>query len=224
MSAKKPATSQHRFLLSKLEALAERGINGEKKAAKTKIRRLKARYDFTKPVPQNEKDIFAGIFYKATAALPILKLSDFETLNAIKWAIEQSTGIICIFKHDQLLANAMPASAKSISIIAGTVAKNFDSLWTQYQSATKNPSDKKLFIRGLFDGMMNDIKLAGEPLPSRTEPKRKLRIKRKAIAPAPGIAVHPYSVAIKLGRQIRFQVPLDEIGKELENSLPKQIQ
>ena len=221
---KTPASQQARLLRAKLEELAKRGINGEKKAAKEKLRRLKRRFDWSTPDMEKRTDIFEGVFYKATSALPILTLSDFETLNAIKWAIEHTTGIVCIFKHDQLLANALPKSAKQLSKIAGQVAENFDALWRIFEAHTPNKSDKKLFIMGLFDGMMNDARKTGDPLPLRSDALRKVRISRRhGITHAPGVSVHPYAAAIKLGGQIRFCVPLDKISNELETTIQRQI-
>ena len=58
----KPANSKARALLKKLLALAERGIDGEKTSAQRKIRRLKARFDFSAPDPAETPDLFSGSF------------------------------------------------------------------------------------------------------------------------------------------------------------------
>lgn len=46
---KTPATDKARALKVKLEALAERGINGEKTSAQKKLKRLLTKYDFDAP-------------------------------------------------------------------------------------------------------------------------------------------------------------------------------
>ena len=57
----KPANSKARVLLKKLLALAERGIDGEKTTAQRKIRRLKARFDFSAPEPAETRICLAAV-------------------------------------------------------------------------------------------------------------------------------------------------------------------
>jgi len=40
--------------------------------------------------------------------------------------------------------------------------------------------------------------------------------KRPALTRATGIHIHPYTVAVSLGKQIRFSAPLEQIAAELE--------
>jgi hypothetical protein len=78
-------------------------------------------------------------------------------------------------------------------------------------------SDRKLFVRGLYDGMMNDGRGIGEPLPSRVAAQvKRTKAKKGSVASPPGLASHPYTVALSLGKQIRFATPLEEITAELE--------
>ena len=80
-------------------------------------------------------------------------------------------------------------------------------------------SDRTLFVRGLYDGMMNDSRGIGEPLPSRTAAHvKRTKAKKGAVARPPGLASHPYTVALSLGQQIRFAAPLEEITAELERA------
>jgi hypothetical protein len=58
-------------LLKKLLALAERGIDGEKTSAQRRIRRLKARFDFSAPAPAETPDLFSGSFNRSATARPI---------------------------------------------------------------------------------------------------------------------------------------------------------
>jgi hypothetical protein len=84
----KPANSKARALLEKLLALAERGIDGEKASAQRKIRRLKARFDFSAPEPAETPDLFSGRFTPSATARPIFAFgpNEFEVANAVKWA------------------------------------------------------------------------------------------------------------------------------------------
>jgi hypothetical protein len=79
-------------LLKKLLALAERGIDGEKASAQRKIRRLKARFDFSAPEPAETPDLFSGSFKRSATARPIYSFgcNEFEVANAVKWAIESA--------------------------------------------------------------------------------------------------------------------------------------
>jgi hypothetical protein len=56
---RKPASAKARAMLKKLEALAERGVDGEKLVAQRKIARLKARFDFKAPIPAETRDLFS---------------------------------------------------------------------------------------------------------------------------------------------------------------------
>lgn len=83
-------------MLTKLQALAERGIDGEKLAAQRKIDRLRARFDFDAPGAAETLDLFQGTFKQSSKARWIYSFSqaEFDVANAVKWAIESATGII----------------------------------------------------------------------------------------------------------------------------------
>ena len=223
----KPATPKARALLAKLEALAERGINGEKAAAQAKLSKLKARYDFTAPDKTTE-DLFKGCFRPATIAQPILTQTTEtrDVIDFVKWALEQETGIRCLFRGDQLLAEATPKTAAQLKTIAATITETFTQLWGKFSHAPGvNQADRPNFIRGLYDGVVGD-ETPGQLLPSRIEPRTpKKRTTKKAVGYVAGLNLHPYSVAVSLGKQIRFCVSLDNLNVELEQKInpPQQI-
>ena len=123
----KPANSKARALLKKLLALAERGIDGERTSAQRKIRRLKARFDFSAPDPAETPDLFSGSFKSSVTARPIYSFgpSEFEVANAVKWAIESATGIQCVHRGRELLADASSATARRLAGIALHIASSF---------------------------------------------------------------------------------------------------
>lgn len=210
----KPATTKARALLAKLEALAERGIDGEAEAALRKLDKLRKRYDFDAPIVRPESDLFAGVFHRGPCAAPVAIIPEPDIASAAKWAIEQVTGIACRFRGPELLAEADPATARRLGAIAGTVATSFRALWSQFVAVPGvNGAERGLFVRGLFDGMMDDARQAGQPLPARVPVKAK---RGKGNATLATVAVHPYAVALSLGRSVRFGVPLPELGRELE--------
>ena len=216
----KPATTKARVMLRKLEALAERGIDGEKLVAQRKIDRLKARFDFAAPDAAETLDLFQGTFKRSRKARRIYSFphAEFDVANAVKWAIESATGIRCLHRDRDLLAEAALATANRLAGIAKHIAQSFRALITKFNAVDGiGVADRGVFVMGLYDGMMNDLRDVGQPLPSRPGLKRKGRAKKPVASPATGLHVHPYTLAFGLGRQIRFSVPLQEIAAELED-------
>lgn len=217
----KPATPAARTLRLKLEALAKQGVNGEATAAQAKLARLLARYDFNAPAGQDMRDLFKGVFITSTQAEPVARLDSgaLDVASFVKWAIEVRCNIPCLFKDGQLFAQATHKTAQRLTSIATAVSDSFLKLWTQYRATPGvNPADRALFLRGLFDGMLDDV-LTGEALPKRIDHWKPAKAKRKAVAHAAGLSLHPYSVAVDLGRQIRFCVPLEEVSNQLQNTI-----
>lgn len=216
----KPATEKVHALRAKLKALAERGINGEKLAAEAKLKRLEARYDFKSPVLTTQ-DIFSGTFHAAYSdvAEPLCAFNadDLDIASSVKWAIEQATRVPCLFRDKVLYAQAAPATARRLAGITSTVRQGFTELWRQYHAAGGNIADRNNFILGLYDGMMNEQRI-GQPLPSRA-PVKLRKAKKKSVGHVAGLNVHPYSVALDLGRSIRFNAPLETLAGELANKL-----
>ena len=214
-------------MLRKLQALAERGVDGEKFAAQRKIDRLRARFDFGAPGAAQTPDLFQGTFRRSSKARWIYSFphAEFEVANAVKWAIESATGIQCLHRDRDLLAEAAPSTANRLSRLTEHISQSFRALITRYSAVNGvSLADRGVFIRGLYDGMMNDVRDAGQPLPSRPgvrKPKR--RVKKPAVNSATGLHVHPYSLALGLGRQIRFSVPLEDITAELDGLIQPRL-
>lgn len=212
---------------AKLEALVERGVNGERDAAKLKLDRLLKAYDFSAKV-LHMKDLFLGI--KAARPSPVARFvtafdtQDIDLLANVKWAIEQETGLRCSFRDTvQLWAETTDASVPVVRQVAETVRDNFRQLWCQVERAGINPGDRPVFLMGLYDGMMHEQRQLGQALPSRYASQRAVKAKRRAVSHAPGLNIHPYSLALGLGRQIRFSVPIADISGELDRTIKGQI-
>lgn len=219
----KPATEKIHTLRAKLRALAERGVNGEATAAKYKLACLEARFDFN--TPRQVADLFAGKFKPATSAAPVgLDLATHgDCCDSVKWAIERGTGIRCLYRAGQLCAEATPATCARLETIARTIAENFTALWARLQTAPGiQAGDRQCFTLGLYDGLMGEHR-ENQPLPRRAGPVRLAKAKRKAVGHVAGITLHPYSIALDLGRQIRHTVPLDEINRTLENKITQAL-
>jgi len=223
----KPATAKAHALLGKLERLADPangGTSDEIAAANRKLHRLRSRFDFSEPAPAETMDIFSSIkvnrVSRRAAHVHTFQPDDFDIANSVKWAIEQATRIPCVFRGGDLFAAVTAGTANKLSKIALHITESFQTLLNQFgRLEGVTASDRKLFVRGLYDGMMNDGRGAGERLPSSAASTvTRTKVKKSAVALPPRVRVHPYSVALSLGRQIRFAAPLEEIPAELERA------
>ena len=215
-----------RALLRKLEALAEHGIDGERLAAHHKLARLKARYDFAAPAPVEHPDLFSGQFNRSRTARSIYSFDnlDFDVANSVKWAIESATKICCVYRGRTLLAEAAPPTANKLREIANHIASSFQALLDQFGRVDgATAMDRSIFVRGLYDGMMNDSRSAGELLPGALRQGKKVRRVKNDVTSF-RLDIHPYTLAVPLGKQIRFSAPLEQIRAELEALTQKQIQ
>jgi hypothetical protein len=225
----KPATAAARALLKKLEVLAERGIDGEKISARNKIARLKARYDFVVPQPDETPDLFSGKFHRARKARPIYSFAraEFDVASCVKWAIESATKIPCIYRDGELLTEATAATARRLREIADHIASSFRALIAKFSAMDgMSVSDRAAFVMGLYDGMMNEARTAGQRLPSRAPTRTKRQQKQqklRAASPTPHLHIHPYTLAVNLGKQIRFSAPVEQIAAELETVIQKSL-
>lgn len=223
----RPANSKARALLDKLQALADRGIDGERTVAQAKIARLKARFDFNLPVPVPATDLFFGNFKPSTKArrIYVFQPYEFDLANSVKWAIESATKIPCVFRHGELMAEATVSTANRLTEIASHIANSFRALIDQFSTVNGvSVKDRGVFVMGLYDGMMNESRTSGQRLPSRAVPKtRKAKKRPGAVASGPSLHIHPYTIALSLGKQIRFSVPLEQITAELSAATQKHL-
>lgn len=219
----KPANAKFLALHEKLKALAERGVDGEREVARRKLARLEARLIFSKSAKADLPDLFSGRFARSSEARPIytFRSNEISLASSVKWAIESATKVRCLHRGDDLLAEATPATARRLGGIADHIAQSFRVLLGQFCAFNGvTAADRSAFLMGLYDGMMNEAREPGQRLPGHlTPPKR--RKSRKTADPAAGMQAHPYSIALGLGRQIRFSTPLEEIAAELEAVAPR---
>jgi hypothetical protein len=215
----KPATAKAHAILKKLEALAERGVDGEKLVAQRKLERLKAMFNFDAGEMAESTDLFRGNFKRSKKGKRIWSFShtELDIANAIKWAIESGTGISCVYSGQKLLAEAAPETVKRLSEIAVHIGGSFRELLARFNNMNGvSAADRGVFVLGLYDGMMNTPRNVGQALPSRAVSKQKKRGRKPVASAATNLHVHPYTLAFDLGRQIRFSVPLQEIAAQLE--------
>ena len=220
MKKLKPATTGARRLRAKLEALAAAGIDGERTAAAHKLARLMARYDWHARDVAPAGDILAGKYQLADHAQPIVQVDCPHTANAIKWAVESACGVPCLHRGDTILALATPSSCRRLAQAARSIAEGFAGTWQRFCAATTDATKARpLFFMGLYDGMMNEPRTVGQRLPEVAADARPVRAKRKAVARPPGLSVHPYTLAVSLGRQIRFAAPTAQLFEAIDRTI-----
>lgn len=218
---KKKPTPAARALYRKIKALADSGIAGEATAAKLKLERLCAKFDFSAP-DDSCADIFNGCnFPRDPVAREVvtIPLADTELSTFVIGAIANGLHVeTCIRQKPtdwttQILAHVPLGSLIHLSKIAEHVTTSFRGAW---QAFAKLPGvaaqDRGVFFRGLYDGMMNDARTG--PLPTRQRPKTR----RKSISAA--TTLHPYSIALDIGAKIRFAAPMEEISAIIDNHNP----
>jgi hypothetical protein len=222
----KPANARIRGLFRKLQALVERGVDGEREVARSKLARLKRRYDFTVPDVADGPDLFSGRFTCSSTARPIYSFPRHEIAlaSSVKWAIEAATKVRCLHRGAELLAEATPATARRLRQIADHIAQSFRVLLDRFCALDGvAATDRSAFLMGLYDGMMNEARVPGQRLPGRSNSAKKRKTKPTAAKPASAMQTHPYSLAVGLGRQIRLSAPLEQIAAELEAVAPKYL-
>ncbi len=224
---KPAANTKTRETRGKLEALAERGIDGEKDAAEKKLKRFIARYDWTLPNPDlsQTQDLFAGSFPALPGMTGLLPFSPSEMDIGffVLWAIRDTAKIPCSFRDGILVAETKGPTASRLADIALTIKTSLEQLWEQYAATPgAHAQDRGNFLLGLYEGMMNEIR-SNEALPARILPKIPKTKKRNSIAAAPGISFHPYSIAVNLGKQIRGCTPLETITEELDRTIKGEL-
>jgi len=222
----KPATGKIRALFRKLQALAERGVEGEREVARRKLARIKARYDLSTFAVEDLPDLFSGRFARSSSARPVysFRVNEADLSSSVKWAIEAATKDRCLHRGEELLAEATPATARRLRQIADHIAQSFRVLLERFCALDGvSAADRSAFLMGLYDGMMNDVRDPGHRLPGRSNPAKRRKTRTSSANNAAGLQTHPYSIAVSLGKQIRFSAPLDQITAELEAAAPKYL-
>ncbi len=221
----KPANTKARALRAKLAALVERGVAGEADSAKRKLARLEKSFDFTAENPDDAatRDLFRDALgsygmHRDCAE----KFADYDIASFVKWAILNAYGIEGKLRENRdhtisLVLEASHESMKVINHVARLLNRAFSDLLAAFLALPgAGERDGRTFVRACYDGCMNDQRKDCEPLPSRATVKMP-KGKKRSVVVAPGIAIHPYTVGVELGRKIRISVPIEQIAGDLKN-------
>lgn len=230
----KPGATKAAILLRiKLRALAARGIEGEATAAAAKLTRLEARYDFSAPaIPEQQAgDIFAGIsipYDDEARNVATLGAQECDVAPFVAWALGSGCRIETTLRSGRdwqthVAAHVPLGSLAHVGRLAEHIATGFRGAWScVLASSAVRAQDRTLFLRGLLDGMTGDERQSGERLRNASTPTKAPKGKRRTIV-ASGIAVHPYTLALDLGRRIRLSAPAEEIATVIEEATRGQI-
>lgn len=229
---KPPATQAAREVRAKLQALIARGIGheieGEHAGAVRKLARLEARYDWSAPCEQHKGDIFAGLNFcaRSRTAQHLTSFGPGETDLApfVQWAIEHAAGVRASIRNGpdwsvSVWAEVDGRAVAQLATVASTIKTAFADLWARYLAAGAQANVRRVFLLGCYDGMMDDGRRDGQRLPPIPAPPVKASRAKRKLAVAPGVAIHPYEIALPLGRQVRFSVPHVEIVESLSERL-----
>lgn len=221
---KRPPSPKLCELRAKLQRLAADGsTEHERHSAKVRLERLEGRIDFAIPVVMTG-DIFA------TAAIPVR--GDFHALKItmtadapvaffVKWAVEAGFQIECRWRTQPnrtmtLAAGIYPRSVPNVSKAAKHLAGSFEALWLAFLALPgATEQDCRCFMLGLLDGATGDERKQGESLPPKRAETPAKKGRRKAIALAPALSIHPYAVALPLGARVRLSAPPADLEADL---------
>jgi len=230
----KPATQKEHHLRRKLLELATRGVGGEATNARAAVADLERRYDFSAEIIDTSADIFAGCNYAPCFSGEAHALFEFDAgeedvASFVKWAFGERFNINGSIRtgrgRSAIMLEAHRADIAGLKQLAEKIRGSFASLWSEFAKAPGvQPGARRPFLLGLYDGMMDDARGQGQALPPVKAPVAKRTKRRKAIQHAPGLSVHPYELALEMGRKIRMARPLREIAQELSDCIAAQIE
>lgn len=223
------ATSNHWALRRRIQALCDSPIAGEAASARRQLARLEARYSFV--VEPVGTDIFnmsqARVVAGDARLLFAFEFGETDVAMMAKHAIEQrfrlNAAIRTVQWKTSVWVDAAPESMPALQTVATTIRSHFVRLWQRLtESSDVTVGDRSAFMRGLYDGMMDEERKAGERLPARRAAmpaKVSKRRGKKAVAIRPALGVHPYELALPLGRNIRFAATVEENESMLADAI-----
>ncbi len=215
--------------------MAERGTTHEAAIAETKLASLRSRYDFSVSFAAAATNPEDDLFYnaarirperKASQRLMVFDIKDSAIGNYSKWVLKEGFQIDGVWRGvARGTGTALYVGAKAEDIphlrhIAEVVTERFKSLWKSFVETTgADSSDEPSFYAGLYDGLMQEPRKAGQAIPRRNGSAKKGRRKARVTSDDTKVRPHAYSIALELGAQIRLNKPLGQITSLLDDLL-----
>ena len=216
------------LLRAKLDVLSKLGVEGEAESATRKLENLLEKWDFDAPNPDGD-DLFTSL----ASGHVRMQMGDKRDLKEkyqcadmaafIKWSLLEAYGIDGRIRQNKdgsftLTAECAAEHLKTLNHVAKILHAAFRELMVTFLALPGASSrDSRIFLRGIYDGMMNDPKKPGELLPKRSPVKMQLA-KKKALAHAPGLAIHPYTTGMEMGARVRMSIPIEQIAGDLKDA------
>jgi hypothetical protein len=223
--SKIPATAQIWARRERLEAMIERATEHEKATARDKLQRLNEKYDFSQPEADDFPDLFRNwIPKKSTTASAVFSVETpwMDVGNILKWIFENKFGLRAKWRmsatHSELMLEGCLGNLKRTKVFAQGVLETLQAACvTFFGNRTVKPLERAPFLSGLYDGLLNEVRPEGgmipgySPMPKKKAPRKTRLAKKSAQPPQAGFAVHPYDLGREAGRQMRLEVPREEI-------------
>jgi len=212
----------------KLRQMAERGTKHEAVVAREKLANLESKYDFLAPVASSgADDLFTlgaqiKMDRRKNAVILEVAAADEEVGNFVKWAFLNRFGIDSHWDKKKpgqsiLRAGLEKQSATTLRPVAKQILTQFNFLWSQYsENGTARLIQRRPFFCGLYDGMVEEPRVAGERIPMVSGLKKKKGRQRKVKTDASVVVeTHPYETGLVLGGMIRAKLPVPELTQQL---------
>jgi len=205
--------------------MAARGTDHEKSIAKEKLKRLDARYNFAGEPDLKVGDIFEGWQQptRSKQSHPVLKVKKewLDAANLVKWVFQDKfqtgSGWRSLPEGAELMLDAGKDDAARFQPFASNLHDTIIAACSEFSCGRAvRELDRAPFLKGLYDGLMDEPRTAGtmmpgfSPLPKKKQPRRKKPAKPTApLTDAP--TIHPYDLGRNVGNKLRINVPREQL-------------
>jgi len=222
--SKTPPTAEIWKRRERLEAMAARGTPHEQTSAEEKLRRLKGKYDFSRPNEDKMTGLFSGWTPKKRAEAIVVLSVDAPWMDVgslVKWVFANKFRLGTKWRHaathaDLMLEGCLGDLVRTKDFARALLETLQAACLAFFGERTVSSLERAPFLSGLYDGLLNEVRPEGSMLPGysplpKKKPKRTLRAAKSA-PPAPRVTtVHPYDLGRAVGQKIRLDVPRNEI-------------
>ena len=211
-----------------LREMVERGTRHEAVVAAAKLAALEERYDFSGKVVSETPtdDLFStftggGIGGGTSRSIISIPTEDEEIGNFVKWAFLHKFALESHWDKNKpgssvLMASIEKSAADSPRSVAKVILAQFKGLWLEYSKKnTLRLNQRRPFFCGLYDGMMETPRTAGERIPMVSGVRKPKRGKKPSTSTASDMDAHPYEIGLTLGAMIRTNLPLSSLKTQL---------
>ena len=132
----------------------------------------------------------------------------------MKWILSERFGIAGILRGDSIRAQVRREDAERLRLTARSLFRDLAVLMAEFTRTPDAARASNQFVTGLYDGLMDDPRKPGQLLPPAKSASLK-KPKKAALTQAPGVSIHPYTLAVELGRSIRLATPAQALTAKI---------